>query len=111
MMTDSPAAVANRAARSLLPIPPVPSELRVSPAMPMTERSMLLTVAIFSAFGSSAGIAAEKPINHCQQNEQRGLQKIGDHGGEMIVVAKLDLRDAHRVVFIDDRQHAPFEKC
>ena len=74
MMTDSPAAVASRAARSLLRMPPVPSVLWLLPAMSMTELSMWPTVAIISAFGSLPGSPLIKAVNDGQQDQQRRLQ-------------------------------------
>ena len=55
MTTDSPAAVARRAARSLLLMPPVPSSLLLAPAMPATASSMCGTVASSFASGFVRG--------------------------------------------------------
>ena len=57
MMTDSPAAVASRAARSLLRIPPDPRALRLAPALSSTPASMVGTVPTSSALGSVFGSA------------------------------------------------------
>ena len=61
MMTDSPAAVASRAARILLRMPPVPSTLLLPPAMSITLPSISGTVASNSASGCVAGSLAYRP--------------------------------------------------
>ena len=62
MMTDSPAAVASRAARSLLRIPPEPRALRLLPARSRIAASMAGTVRHqFRAAGCVFGSAAYRP--------------------------------------------------
>ena len=61
MMTDPPATVANRAARILLFMPPVPRSLLVFPAIPAIESSMCATVSTSFAVGSWRGSAEYKP--------------------------------------------------
>ncbi len=39
-----------------------------------------------------------------------GLDDVGDHGGEMVVVAELDFVDGHGVVLVDDRDDPPFQQ-
>ena len=49
-------------------------------------------------------------VHDGQQHQQRRLQQVGHHGGQVVVVAELDLGDADGVVLVDDRQHVPLEQ-
>ncbi len=61
MMTDSPATVAKRAARSLLRMPPEPNALRLPPAFSKIEASIAGTVVSSDAEGSVRGSQDNRP--------------------------------------------------
>ncbi len=111
MITFSPAVVAMRAASSLLAMPPLLS--------PVTEsRTRARIDAIEPGDGGDqlrlgvARVAVEQAVDVGQQHQQRGADQVGDHGGQPVVVAEggLQLVDADRVVFVDDRHGAELEQ-
>ena len=57
-----------------------------------------------------AGVGGVEPFDDAEQDEERGLEQVGDQGGEVVVVAEADLGDADGVVLVDDRQAAPLDQ-
>ena len=56
------------------------------------------------------GLGPVKAVDHAQDHQQRRLEQVGDHRGEPVVVAELDLVDADRVVLVDDRDGVALEQ-
>ena len=111
MITEPPACVTCRAAASLLRIPPVPSELLPAPARPSMSSSICGTSATSSGVVGLPGSVPIKAVDHAQDHQQRRLEQIGDHRGQPVVVAELDLVDTDRVVLVDDRHGIALEQC
>ena len=60
---------------------------------------------------SSCNITGKKRVLYdAEDDEQGSLQEVGDHRGEPVVVAELDLVDADRVVLVDDGHGVVFEQ-
>ena len=57
------------------------------------------------------GILVVEAFGTRQIDHQVGLDDVGDHRGQVVVVAEFDLVDGHRVVLIDDRDDAPIHQC
>ena len=110
MITEPPACVTSRAAASLLCMPPVPSVLRLAPARPRTSSSICGTSGTSSRRRRCARVGPVEAVDHAQDDQQRRLEQVGDHRGEPVVVAELDLVDADRVVLVDDRHGVAFEQ-
>ena len=55
-------------------------------------------------------VGGVQTVHDGQQDQQRRLQQVRHHGGQVIVVAEADLGHADRVVLVDDRQTAPLEQ-
>src|SRR5207248_9249577 len=60
--------------------------------------------------GAGSRVRVVKSVHHRQQHQERRLEQVGHHGGQVVVVAETNFRHAHRVVFVDDRQHVPLEE-
>ena len=80
-------------------------------ADPVRQEILLNAHTIVVKLGILIGlwIGRIEAIDDGQENQQRRLKKVGHHRGEMVVVAEFDFRNAHSVVFIDDRKAIPFE--
>src|SRR5262249_56847266 len=64
-------------------------------------------------FGRPSGdsrVDAVQTIHDAQDDQERGLKKVRDHGREAVVVAELDLVDTNRVILIDDGNSVPLEE-
>ena len=62
------------------------------------------------AVGIDGRIGGEQAVDDAEQHQQRGLQQVRHHGGQVVVVAETDLGHADGVVLVDDRQTAPLEQ-
>ena len=56
------------------------------------------------------GIGLVEAVDDAEDDQQRRLEQVGDHGGQAVVVADLDLVDADGVVLVDDRHGVVFEQ-
>ena len=60
-----------------------------------------------------AGIGRVQPVDIAEQNEEVGIQKVGHHGRQIVVVAELLLLDfvgSQHIVFVDDGHDAQRHK-
>ena len=110
MITEPPAWVTSRAAASLLCMPPVPRRCVLAPARLSTSSSIWGTSETTSGHGRGARLGSIEAVDDAQDDQQRRLEQVGDHGGQTVVVAELDLVDADRVVLVDDRHGVAFEQ-
>ena len=112
MITEPPALVTRRAAWSLLRIPPVPRGQVCSPGQAEHLVAEVGDDRHHLARARRAGVARViEAVDDAEDDEQGGPQQIGDHRGEPVVVAELDLVDADRVVLVDDRDGIVFEQA
>ena len=82
-----------------------------APARPSTSSSICGTSGTTSAGRRSAArLGPIKSVDHAQDHQERRLEQVGDHRGQAVVVAELDLVDADRVVFVDDRHGVALEQ-
>ena len=111
MMTFSPAAVASRAASSLLAMPPLPSPPARSRTRPNIDSSSRSTVEI-SRLAPTDGIAVVKSLDVGEQHQQRGAEQVRDNRRQPVVVAEggLQFLDADGVVLVDDRHGPQFQQ-
>ncbi len=56
------------------------------------------------------GVPGEEAGGVGQQDQQPGIDQMGDQCGQPVVVAEADLLVRHGVVFVDDRDHAELEE-
>ena len=103
MTTFSPAAVASRAASSLLAIPPLPTP-------PARSRTRSKIESVEPLHGGNQPAAAERrvavvqPVDVGKQHQQGGPQQVRHNGRQAVVIAKGGLQFIHAdgVVFVDD---------
>jgi len=94
-------------------MPPVPSE---APARAGESEDLVVEVRHqgerlpVSRAACTSGVGRKQAGDHAQDDEERGLEQVGDHRGEPVVVAELDLVDADGVVLVDDRDSVPVEE-
>ena len=55
--------------------------------------------------GIPPGIAGVEPVDVGEEDQEIGVDEVGDEGGEIVVVANLNLVHRHRVVLVDNGQH------
>ncbi len=60
--------------------------------------------------GVAVGVAVEETVDVGEDHQQVGLDQVGDHRREVVVVAEADLLDHHRVVLVDDRHDLEVEQ-
>src|SRR3989339_231338 len=51
-----------------------------------------------------------EPLGVRQVDHEMRLDDVGDHRGEVVVIAELDFIDSHGVVLVDDRDYTPFQQ-
>ena len=105
-----PDALAFCAASSLVLIPPTDTRAAVSKTSRWMSSVMASTVSRRRAVGSRRGIAGVEPVHVGEQDQEVGVDQMRDEGGEIVVVADLDLVHGHRVVLVDDGQDAEVEE-
>ena len=59
---------------------------------------------------SRLGSAVSKPGDVGEQHEELGADQVRHEGGQAVVVAEADLLVGHRVVLVDDRDHAKVDQ-
>jgi hypothetical protein len=58
-----------------------------------------------------ARIPVVEAVDVAQDDEQVGVDQVGDQGREVIVIPELDLLDHDGVVFVDDRDDAELQEA
>ena len=103
--TGTPAAVAIRAASTLLAIPPLPRP--AAPVPPPRPRRGRLAPHVGEQPGPGLpGVAVVQAVDVGQEHERVGADQVGDQRGQPVVVAEPDLLGGDGVVLVDHRQHA-----
>ena len=91
-------------------MPPVPSP--AAPALPTRDAGEVGGVADVgqqrAARGARVGVV--QPVDVGEQHQQVGVDQVRDQRGQPVVVAEPDLGGRHRVVLVDDREHAELEE-
>ena len=68
------------------------------------------TVSIRRRRGIAPRVAGVETVDVGEEHEEIGVDEMGDEGGQVVVVADLDLVHRHRVVLVDHGQHAEVEQ-
>ena len=109
-MVWAPQRAAFSAARTLLNMPPMPTALGWALEILQELRADLLHQRYALGLGVGAGIAVQHPVHVGQVDEQLRAQKVGQHGGQVVIIPEAQFIGAHGVVFIHHRDHVPIQK-
>ena len=96
-----------------LELAPHPARPQAAPAVAGQAEDLVVEVGdqrddLAQARGARVGPA--EAVDDAEDHQQRGLEEVGDHRGELVVVAELDLVDADRVVLVDHRDRVVLEE-
>ena len=56
------------------------------------------------------GVLIVEAVDVGEEDQQVGAHQVADQGGQVVVVAELELVGGHGVVFVDDGHHPPVEQ-
>ena len=57
--------------------------------------------------GMFPGVLIEEAVDVGEEHQEVGAHQVADQGGQVVVVAELELVGGHGVVFVDDGHHLP----
>ena len=108
--TSMPAPVAIRAASTLVVMPPVPTPDGPGGSDGDRGEVLLRPHDRDQARPVAAGRAVVEAVDVGEQDQQVGVDEVGDQRGEPVVVAEADLGGGDGVVLVDDRHDAELEQ-
>jgi hypothetical protein len=111
MIVDAPERAARLAASTFVSIPPRPMALPAPPAIRSSSGSPRARALHERGRRIDARIGAEQARLIGEQHEHVRFDEVGHERAERVVVAEADLVGGHRVVLVDDRDHAQAEQA